>query len=152
MAYVDLNPVRAGMAETPEDSDHTSIQERIAPRFNLSEAIQTQSEQLFLKQFPLRLKPLLNFEGAVRNETQRGILFGLTDYLELVDFTGRIINPNKRGYIPENQPPILTRLGLTLPKNGLPKTPSFKTGIRPIVVIIWIGDDPRPDIKQPLPN
>jgi REP element-mobilizing transposase RayT len=29
MAYVDLNPVRAGIAETLEDSDYSSIQERI---------------------------------------------------------------------------------------------------------------------------
>jgi len=29
MAYVDLNPVRAGLAETPEASDYTSIQERV---------------------------------------------------------------------------------------------------------------------------
>ncbi len=30
MAYVDLNPVRAGLADTPKASDYTSIQERVA--------------------------------------------------------------------------------------------------------------------------
>jgi hypothetical protein len=29
MAYVGLNPVRAGMAETPEQSEYTSIQDRL---------------------------------------------------------------------------------------------------------------------------
>jgi REP element-mobilizing transposase RayT len=29
MAYVDLNPIRAGMAETPERSEHTSVAERL---------------------------------------------------------------------------------------------------------------------------
>ncbi|MBL1275311.1 MAG: hypothetical protein COB30_004435 [Ectothiorhodospiraceae bacterium] len=30
MTYIDLNPIRAGMAKTPERSDHTSIQKRLS--------------------------------------------------------------------------------------------------------------------------
>lgn len=30
MVYVDLNPIRAAMAETPEDSEYTSVAERLA--------------------------------------------------------------------------------------------------------------------------
>ena len=51
MAYVDLNPVRAKMADTPETSDHPSIQERIAPRFKLAETVQQQIEQQSLRHF-----------------------------------------------------------------------------------------------------
>jgi REP element-mobilizing transposase RayT len=112
MAYVDLNPVRAAIAETPETSDHTSIKERIAPIFDLAAAIQSQVEQQFLYQFPVALKPLARFEGGERADNGRGILFSLKDYLELVDQTGRVLRPGKRGAIAEAQLPILERLGL----------------------------------------
>ncbi|MCK7544633.1 transposase [Marinobacter bryozoorum] len=80
MAYVDLNPVRAAMAETPESSDHTSIKERLAPQFDLVQAIQNQLDSGYLRQFPVSLKPLLNFEGNERNDLRRGIMFSLRDY------------------------------------------------------------------------
>jgi hypothetical protein len=35
------------------------------------------------------------------------------DYLELVDFTGRQMAPNKRGRIKETEPTALTKLGLS---------------------------------------
>ncbi len=40
-----------------------------------------------------------------------GIPFRLMDYLELVDWTGRQLSDNKRGYIDNTIPPILSRLG-----------------------------------------
>lgn len=112
MAYVDLNPVRAKLAATPEESDHTSIQERIKPRFNLQEAIRQQIDQTCLRQFDVSLKPLLHFEGGTKEQHQSGILYSTQDYLQLVDYTGRILRPDKRGAIPSQLPPILQRLNL----------------------------------------
>jgi hypothetical protein len=40
MAYVDLNPIQVKMAATPDQSKHTSIRERIKPRFNLARALE----------------------------------------------------------------------------------------------------------------
>jgi len=39
LAYVDLNPVRAAIAKTPEDSDYTSIQRRIRTLQGASESL-----------------------------------------------------------------------------------------------------------------
>ena len=110
MAYVDLNPVRADMASTPEVSEHTSIKERIKLQFDLTSAIELQKQLLALRGFHSTIKPLVTFEGDVRNGEQDGILFSLTDYLELVDRTGRILRDDKRGAISAHLPPILERL------------------------------------------
>jgi hypothetical protein len=53
---------------------------------------------------------LLPFVGNHRDNMPKGIPFNLVDYLELVDWTGRIIREDKRGHIAENLPPILDRL------------------------------------------
>ncbi|KID56501.1 transposase [Pseudoalteromonas luteoviolacea] len=106
MAYVDLNPIRANKANNLEDSDFTSIQERIqhfkntksnAKKSNLNEA-KSQVKQ------PKSLKPF----GA--REHANTIPFSLIDYLELVDWTGRHVHSNKRGYIPKSMPNILVSL------------------------------------------
>ncbi len=116
MAYVDLNPVRAKMAATPELSEHTSIKERLDPAFNIEKAVEQQVQQQSLQHFNthagLFIKPLAAFEGNISQKQQSGILFSLEDYLELVDYTGRILHPNKRGVISESLPPILDRLNL----------------------------------------
>ena len=114
MAYVDLNPVRADMASTPEASEYTSIKERIKPEFDPGLAAQEQIGHQSLLRFTIAAKPLARFEGNEKNGQQNGILFSLVDYLELVDFTGRMIRPDKRGAIPDNLPPILERMGIDL--------------------------------------
>jgi hypothetical protein len=42
-----------------------------------------------------------------------GILFNFDEYLALVDWTGRIIRSDKRRYIDNALPPILTRLQIS---------------------------------------
>ena len=97
MAYVDLNPIRAAMARTPETSDYTSIQERI------------QNKKTDLMPFGTETIP-----------------YALADYLQLVDSTGRAIIQTKRGYIPNELPDILLRLNLN-PDTWLDELNSFKT-------------------------
>jgi REP element-mobilizing transposase RayT len=113
MAYVDLNPVRAGIATRPETASHTSIRERIQPEFSLHKAVEDQAQCGDLLEFNTPLKPLLPFDGKLQNETQAGILFNFQEYLKLVDWTGRIIRNDKSGYIDSALPPILDRLQIT---------------------------------------
>ena len=115
MCYVDLNPIRACMAKTPEESAHTSIKERMKPRFNLIEAVHKQIKLEALIKFNLPLKPLAQFEGSETSETQNGLPLSTSDYFELVDFTGRILRSDKCGAIPENLPAIVQRLQLDEP-------------------------------------
>jgi hypothetical protein len=113
MVYVDLNPVRAGIATSPETSTYTSIQERIQPAFMLEQAIAKQRECGDLLDFEAPLKPLLRFEDGLVKQARTSIAFAYRDYLELVDWTGRIIRHDKRGYIGNALPPILSRLQIS---------------------------------------
>jgi REP element-mobilizing transposase RayT len=108
MAYVDLNPVRAKMAATPENSKYTSVKQR-------AEAAK-QSKQPRL---------LLPFIGNPRKVMPKGLPFELTDYLELIDLTGRCIRVNKVGYIEDKQPVILERLNIC-PDNWLVIVTEFR--------------------------
>jgi hypothetical protein len=126
MAYVDLNPVRAGIATCPETSSHTSIRERIKSEFNVGDAIESQTQSGDLFDFQTPLKPLLAFKDGLKNKIQTGILFNFQEYLKLVDWTGRIIRSDKRGHIDISLPPILTRLRIT-PEQWRLNTTQFET-------------------------
>jgi len=100
MVYADLNPMRAGMSVRPEEADFTSIKERI-------KAATTGNSQAGEQP-----KHLLPFVGNPRQDMPKGLPFPLADYLELIDWTGRIIVDGKKGAIATNVPPILERLAI----------------------------------------
>ena len=58
-------------------------------------------------------KSLMPFVGNLTQPKPRGLIFNLLDYIELVDWTGRIIRDDKRGAITETAPPILQRLNIS---------------------------------------
>jgi REP element-mobilizing transposase RayT len=100
MAYVELNPIRAGIAASPENSPFTSIHERIValkggtkePRSAMRASV-----------------PLLRFRAG-ESDGHASIPCHFHDYLELVDWTGRAIRSDKRGAIDTTLPPIMQRL------------------------------------------
>lgn len=95
MVYVDLNPIRANMAKTLETSKHTSIKRRI---HDLKKGYQP--------------KTLMPFIGYPRLHQPKGLAFDALDYIELVDISGRCVEPRKRGAIDLHMSPIIQRLGL----------------------------------------
>jgi REP element-mobilizing transposase RayT len=105
MAYVDLNPIRAKVADTPENSDFTSIFERI----KMLKITTTLEDNLDTAIQPENLMP---FVSKTLHELP-SIDFTLSDYLELLDTTGRILREDKPGRILEYHEPILSRLNLT---------------------------------------
>ena len=98
MAYVDLNPIRANMAKTPETSDYTSIQSRLGCNQRNTASIR---------------EVLLEFMGNTQNYGDKRLPITKDDYFTLVDWTGRSVREDKRGSIPSNIAPILERINMT---------------------------------------
>jgi len=140
MVYVDLNPIRAGLAGTPEESDFTSIQERI--RAWQRETMTTASSPGEASQdiqagylgremhIPDNANPIPRHISARRDssdaavvsscwlcpipsDTQRRGILRMTaaEYFDLVDRSGRMMRSDKRGTIDADLAPILLRIG-----------------------------------------
>jgi hypothetical protein len=111
MAYVDLNPIRAGLAATPEDSDVTSIQERIrAWQRNNRPSIASQPSPVVQSGSN---PPVDSWLYPITSDPQRrGILnMSETQYFDLVDRSGRILRQGKRSSMNSDLAPILSRIG-----------------------------------------
>jgi len=97
-----LNPIRAGIANSLIDSDHTSIKRRCEQAAKAEQPNEPQQQTDGLH--PFAVNP--------RRDMPNGLPFRLTDYLELVDWTGRILRDDKHGIIPESTPQILQQLNI----------------------------------------
>ena len=121
MAYVDLNPVRANIASTPEQSNYTSIQARLRKNYcptMLTGAVSRLLRKGELHHFETPVRPLMRFADQTdchsgTDRTADTLPMRETEYLTLVDSTGRLVSRGKRGRIDSELAPILERLGLT---------------------------------------
>ena len=133
MVYVDLNPIRAGVAATPEESDFTSIQERIRAwqkETMTTASVTGESAEDMQLNGGCACQGLRNPAGSSRlrssksistrwlcpiesDSERRGILrMTEAEYIDLVDRSGRMMRQDKRGAIDADLAPILLRIGV----------------------------------------
>jgi REP element-mobilizing transposase RayT len=108
MAYVDLNPVRAGTARTPEESEFTSIYARIR-QHALQPRVRPNARRDIKHRRRLEVPALLPFRNEAPGQ-EPSLPMRLQDYLQLVDRTGRVARANKPGVIDAKLASILDRL------------------------------------------
>ena len=124
MQYVDLNPVRAGIAHTIEGSDFTSAQERLADLKAASKCTDTAAADRACEHGPkagwlqpVQLEPkrkAVRKKDTNRRASNRGFLsMTLAEYLQLLDWTGRQIRRDgKSGSTPPELRSLFDRLGI----------------------------------------
>jgi len=95
MSYVDLKPIRAGIAGNLESSMHTSAARRVA-------AIRSHAEEAKAPLAPVNVLP-----------SPQALPVTCAGYLELIDWTSRLTRKDKRGALDSAEPPILSTLGLS---------------------------------------
>ena len=106
MAYVDLNPIRAGIAPNLSESNFTSIQKRIAQYKSHQKHHANNNPDISGAEQPNTLLPFASTDNT------KAIPFSYRDYFELVEWSGRHVDPNKSSYINGDEPKILTTLGI----------------------------------------
>ena len=131
MAYTDLNPIRAGIADELEASEYTSVNQRIAELKHA--AFQADKEKSHGRSSGGEIKAggsLLSGEKVIELNAERqapllpfdpievcrtSISFAFEDYLELLEVASRAVHHCKRGVVSENTPRLLQKYNIGLP-------------------------------------
>ena len=110
LMYVDLNPIRAGICDTPEQSEHTSAKRRLDQNRHLKSHAADWLAPLTIDE---TASPGPTPSSLSSRCSDKGVLpVSLEDYLMLLDWTGRQVAGGRTGSIPEHLAPILVRLGI----------------------------------------
>lgn len=94
MAYVDLNPIRAGITDQLDASLHTSVRARI------------KNSRVSPGTVTAPLRPILGMQP-------QALSLSTAEYLRLLDWTGRVLAPDKPGRISDQAPPVLATIDST---------------------------------------
>ncbi|PIE90010.1 MAG: hypothetical protein CR997_08510 [Acidobacteria bacterium] len=129
--YVDLNPIRAGLAETPEESAYTSGQVRCRSRIAKRKLEKLRQKCRRKKENQEHRREIQELKNRIEKEANEskwlspmkaadlskpyvgvGSLLKVDeeDYLKLLDWTGRQLHKGKVGRIPKDLDSILTRM------------------------------------------
>ena len=130
-AYVDLNPIRAAIAETLEGSLYTSAQQRVLDLQSMAatngrvkgKSTKRRGRGATAKSIAGALCPVGLDEGKSgvgacvhtegRRASDKGFLrISTAEYLELLDWTARQLKAGKRGATPKCAAPLFERLGI----------------------------------------
>ena len=131
-AYVDLNPIRAGLAEILEQSDYTSVQRRVQAMKATASKLESSGDlphvpdkaksemhsraDAFLAPVSIdeRKDPLGPYpsHNGKRSSDKGFLAMTEAEYLEILDWLGRDKVAGKRGATPITAPPVLERLGI----------------------------------------
>jgi REP element-mobilizing transposase RayT len=126
-AYIDLNPVAAGIAEFPERSEHTSIKQRVDHAKDCGKLDALKAARMGSvagckaagnfeeKHWLVPLEDRRQRSGSGAAGVREGMLdsFSLGSYLLLVEYTGRLFR-NGKARISEGAQEVLDRLGTSV--------------------------------------
>jgi len=96
MVYVDLNPIRASLASTPEDSDYTSIKRRIECKLTRKTST-----------------GILPFKSDTACSNQYCLNLTFTEYVTLLTQTSKAVRDDKAGFIDGEYQASLNQIALS---------------------------------------